>query len=265
MPRVETIEVWNVNVPGRIARASADKYRAMRKALLAVLPRREPGLTQAEMGKAVLAHLPQDLWPNGAKAMWWVKTVQLDLEARGLVVRDRASQPLRWRRAPRSRARGETSALDRQARPAGLPVARDPMRRTASAGCSGTPVAKKLGIGPSTRLAPIGAPPDYKRLLAPLPAGVMLAQRAGPGTDIAHLFVARREDLARHLSMLRKALRADAALWVSWPKKASGVPTTVTEDVIRELALPLGFVDVKVCAVSEVWSGLKLVVRSQLR
>jgi hypothetical protein len=79
------------------------------------------------------------------------------------------------------------------------------------------------------------------------------------------VFVTRREELAGHLAKLRRQLRDDAAVWVSWPKKASKVATTVTEDVIRELALPLGFVDIKVCAVSDVWSGLKLVVRKELR
>ncbi len=93
----------------------------------------------------------------------------------------------------------------------------------------------------------------------------MFATSAGPGIDFAHLFVTLREDLAEHLSALRKGLPSEAALWVSWPKKASKVPSTVTEDLIRELALPLGFVDIKVCAVSAVWSGLKLVVRKELR
>jgi hypothetical protein len=80
-----------------------------------------------------------------------------------------------------------------------------------------------------------------------------------------HVFVTQREELAVHLARLRRKLRDDAAVWVSWPKKTSRVATTVTEDVIRELALPMGFVDIKVCAVSEVWSGLKLVVRKELR
>jgi hypothetical protein len=77
--------------------------------------------------------------------------------------------------------------------------------------------------------------------------------------------VRKKEDLARQLAVLRKTLRPDAVVWISWPKKAAKVPTTITEDTIRELALPLGFVDVKVCAVSDVWSGLKLVVRKALR
>ena len=134
-----------------------------------------------------------------------------------------------------------------------------------AAGYSGTPLAGKLGIAPSSRVRPVAAPDDYLALLAPLPDGVVFEDAASVQTDIAHVFVVQRDELARHLATLRRQLRPDAALWVSWPKKASKVPTTVTEDVIRELALPLGFVDVKVCAVSEIWSGLKLVVRKTLR
>jgi hypothetical protein len=95
----DVIAVRNVNVPGRVAIVNAEKYAAMRKALLAALPRRGPGVTQAEMVAMVVPLLPQHLWPGGEKATWWAKTVQLDLEAKGLVVRDTASRPLRWRRA----------------------------------------------------------------------------------------------------------------------------------------------------------------------
>ena len=84
-------------------------------------------------------------------------------------------------------------------------------------------------------------------------------------TDLVHIFVDKKADLAALLPDLRKKLKSDVALWVSWPKKAAKVPTDITEDTIRDLALPLGFVDVKVCAVSEVWSGLKLVVRKEYR
>jgi hypothetical protein len=111
----------------------------------------------------------------------------------------------------------------------------------------------------------IGAPEGYAELLAPLPPGVSFGDTPNAETDLAQVFVTERKELARQLDVLRRTLKADASLWVSWPKKSSKVPTTVSEDVIRELALPLGFVDVKVCAVSEVWSGLKLVVRKQLR
>lgn len=134
-----------------------------------------------------------------------------------------------------------------------------------SPGYSGTPLFRKLGIKPGTRLCPIGAPDDYFALVAPLPEGVVVERRPAASTDVVHLFVTAREPLAERLRTLRTGLKPDAAVWVSWPKKSSKVPTTVTEDVIREVALPLGFVDVKVCAVTDVWSGLKLVVRSALR
>jgi hypothetical protein len=135
----------------------------------------------------------------------------------------------------------------------------------APAGYSGTPLAKKLGIGPGCRLLALAAPQDYRSLLAPLPEGVRFETRAGAPIDVAHVFVAQRSDLQRRLKALRAALRPDAALWISWPKKASGVETDITEDTIRAVALPLGFVDIKVCAVNAVWSGLKVVVRKELR
>lgn len=91
----DKITVENVNTPGRTSRVNAAKYGAMKEVLLRVLPNKKPGLTQQEMIDAVLPHLPQDLFPGGATAGWWVKTVQLDLEARGKVVRER-SKPLRW-------------------------------------------------------------------------------------------------------------------------------------------------------------------------
>ena len=132
-------------------------------------------------------------------------------------------------------------------------------------GYSRTPLPKKLGLNEATRLVVIDGPPDYEALLAGLPPGARRARSIAAETNLVHLFVTQREALAAHLRALRSRLAPDAVLWVSWPKKASKVPTTVTEDVIRELALPLGYVDVKVCAVSEVWSGLKLVVRKALR
>ncbi len=98
MPKREKITIENVNVPGRVTNVDAEKYRAMRKVLLGVLPRKRPGLTQAEMGEAVLPHLPHDLWPKGEKSMWWLKTVQLDLEAKGLVCRSPVGRPTRWYR-----------------------------------------------------------------------------------------------------------------------------------------------------------------------
>ncbi len=139
------------------------------------------------------------------------------------------------------------------------------MTSSIAAGYSGTPLAKKLGIKEGSQVLLIGAPDDYESLLAPLPPGVVFQAQAGGSTDLVQVFVTRRAELEKHLASLRRKLRADAPAWVSWPKKSAKVPTDITEDTIREVALPLGFVDIKVCAVSEVWSGLKLVVRKELR
>lgn len=132
-------------------------------------------------------------------------------------------------------------------------------------GYSGTPLAKKLGYKPACRAVALGAPADYLTLLEPLPASVRFGRHADDQTDLVHLFVTERAALAAHLTALRQTLKPEAAVWVSWPKKAAKVPTDITEDTIRQVALSLGFVDIKVCAVSAVWSGLKLVVRKALR
>lgn len=133
------------------------------------------------------------------------------------------------------------------------------------AGYSGTPLARKLGIAEGSRVRLVGGPTGYRDLLAPMPAGVRFVRTVDERTDVVHQFVRERTDLAVALPVLRKAIRADAAVWISWPKRASGVATDVTEDVIREVALPLGFVDVKVCAVDATWSALKLVIRRSAR
>lgn len=130
-----------------------------------------------------------------------------------------------------------------------------------NAGYSGTPLAKKLGIKSGTHLHTLQAPAEYGAWVAPLPDGVVFGAEADHSVDIVHLFCLRRADLERELVRLRSALRPDAAIWVSWPKKTSKVPTDITEDTIREVALPMGLVDIKVCAVTDIWSGLKLVVR----
>jgi hypothetical protein len=132
-------------------------------------------------------------------------------------------------------------------------------------GYSGTPLAKKLGIGEDCVIVPRHAPDDYARLLAPLPPGVRIATRVTGATDLVHLFTVSRPLLERELTRLRQAIRPDCAIRVSWPKKASKVPTDITEDTIREVCLPMGLVDTKVCAVSEVWSGLRLVIRKAQR
>lgn len=143
------------------------------------------------------------------------------------------------------------------------------MRRSGAkaqaAGYSATPLARKLGMAEGARVVVLGGPPGYRGLLAPLPPGVRFTTRLDASTDLAHLFVTRKAVLARTLTRLRKAMRSDAVVWVSWPKQSAGVATEVGEGTIRELALPLGFVDVKVCAVDATWSALKLVVRTALR
>jgi len=135
----------------------------------------------------------------------------------------------------------------------------------AVAGYSGTPLAKKLGIASGSRVLAISAPDGYTGWLAPLPEDVAFVSKLTGDTAIIHLFCDQRAALARELARLRKTIAPAAAVWVSWPKKSSKVPTDITEDTIREVALPLGFVDIKVCAVSDIWSGLKLVIRKELR
>ena len=133
------------------------------------------------------------------------------------------------------------------------------------AGYSGTPLAKKLGIKAGYRVRTIGAPDDYEALAHPLPEGVEVSRRISTRIDICHFFTRSRAELARRLPGLIESIVPDGMIWVSWPKKSSGVASTVTEDTVREVALPLGLVDVKVCAVDETWSGLKLVIRKELR
>lgn len=133
------------------------------------------------------------------------------------------------------------------------------------AGYSGTPLAKKLGITEGLRVAALNAPAGYASWLKPLPPGVRIEPSLGASPSAVHLFATSRRELEKRLPGLRKAIDPSGFVWVSWPKKASGVATDVTEDTIREIALPLGFVDVKVCAVTEIWSGVKLVVRKSER
>jgi hypothetical protein len=133
------------------------------------------------------------------------------------------------------------------------------------AGYSGTPLPQKLGIKAGMRVIVMNAPENYRTLLGKLPDDVEFSNRPRVGAQFIHLFVTRRNDLEKRLSQLRKTLAADGTLWISWPKKSAGVATDVTEDVIRAVALPLGLVDVKVCAVDQVWSGLKLMIRREAR
>ena len=132
-------------------------------------------------------------------------------------------------------------------------------------GYSGHPLWKKLGLKAPMTLACIDAPKEYRGWLGEVPQGVTIATTSKQPLHAVHVFATRRATLAKHLTALRKRLHNTGFVWVSWPKKASKVETDITEDVVRELAVPLGFVDVKVCAVSDVWSGLKLVVRKNER
>jgi hypothetical protein len=133
------------------------------------------------------------------------------------------------------------------------------------AGYSGTPLSKKLGIKPGSKVCLVDAPAGLRKLLAPLPEGVEFVPYLSKTTDLVHVFSTRETHLKKTLPGIRRRMRADAVLWVSWPKKTAHIATDLTEDAVRELALPLGLVDVKVCAIDDVWSGLKLVVRKELR
>ncbi len=135
----------------------------------------------------------------------------------------------------------------------------------AGAGYSGTPLPKKLGIGEGSRVVLIGAPAAFD--LAGLPAGAQLGRRL-VGTapyDVLVAFCAARAAFERGLAGWRGRMTPAAGLWIAWPKKASGVATDMTEHVVREVALPTGLVDNKVCAIDETWSGLRLVIRTELR
>ncbi len=134
-----------------------------------------------------------------------------------------------------------------------------------SVGYSGTPLARKLGFKAPMTVYTVDAPREYRDWLDGLDPGVDFSIRAPRPIAAAHVFVTRKADLAKHAAWLRKSLAPAGFVWISWPKKSSKVATDITEDTIREVALPLGFVDVKVCAVSVVWSGLKLVIRKSER
>jgi hypothetical protein len=130
------------------------------------------------------------------------------------------------------------------------------------AGYSGTPLPRKLGIGPGHRVLLLHAPDGFaEQALAELPAGVTVRRRARGRADVIVAFHRRRAGLARALPRLRALMEPAAGLWIAWPKRASGVATDLTEDVVRELALANRLVDNKVCAIDGTWSGLRLVIR----
>ena len=137
-----------------------------------------------------------------------------------------------------------------------------------TAGYSGTPLAKKLGMKPGMTVAVVGSLDNYAELVAPVPDQVEISVAGGTPVapvDILHLFTNSRDELFRVLDEARSVITQDGAIWVSWYKKAAKLPTEITEDTIRDAALPMGLVDVKVCAVDEKWSGLKLVIRKEFR
>jgi hypothetical protein len=133
------------------------------------------------------------------------------------------------------------------------------------AGYSGTPLIQKLGIKPGQRILIVNPPPDYETTLGPLPDGVEQAIGLVGQFDFIHFFTTERAEFEARYPDLRAALLPAGMLWISWPKKASKVPTDLTEDVIRNHALTNGLVDVKVAAIDAVWSGLKLVIRRKDR
>lgn len=132
-------------------------------------------------------------------------------------------------------------------------------------GYSGRPLSRKLGLKPGMTCWRAEMPEDIADLLNAQEPGQLVMASPAPMLDCAHVFVREKDVLSLHLADLRDLLAPDGMIWVSWPKKSSKMPTTVTEDVIRDICLPMGLVDVKVCAVDTVWSGLKLVIRKELR
>jgi hypothetical protein len=129
-----------------------------------------------------------------------------------------------------------------------------------NAGYSGTPLARKLGFKEGMRVAYVNPPDGFA-----IDGIDDVRARLTKGTDLVLFFTKERRALERRLDALRKAIEPDGMLWVAWPKRASGVATDMTEDVVRDVALPTGLVDTKVCAIDDVWSGLRLVVRKELR
>jgi hypothetical protein len=134
-----------------------------------------------------------------------------------------------------------------------------------AAGYSGASLVRKLGFKPGMRAHYARAPAGFEALLGELPDGTRVLARPAARLDLVVLFVRERRELERRLPVLQRRLDTAGMLWVAWPKRAAKVATDMTEDVVREVALPRGLVDVKVCAIDETWSGLKLVLRRELR
>ena len=134
-----------------------------------------------------------------------------------------------------------------------------------TAGYSGTPLPKKLGIKPDGRFGVLHAPDSFDATLGMLPAGAIWLDAVEPGLDVAIGFYTEQADLTKDWQALTEAVAPNGTVWVCWPKRASKRPTDITEDVLRELLLPSGWVDNKVCAVDDTWSGLRFALRKELR
>ncbi|MCB1387044.1 MAG: DUF3052 family protein [Nitratireductor sp.] len=132
-------------------------------------------------------------------------------------------------------------------------------------GYSGRPLAAKLGLADSMDAVSLGAPDRYPKLLGDSASAIRPVDALSGSPGFIHVFVTLRAELEALLEAGLRHMRRDGMIWVSWPKKSSGLKSEITEDTIREIALPLGLVDVKVCAVDETWSGLKLVIRKAIR
>ncbi len=133
------------------------------------------------------------------------------------------------------------------------------------AGYSGTPLSKKLGIKEGFRVYAKNPPERYQQWLAPLPDNVKIVTRLTNDLDMIHFFTKSSKELSSEIKKQITKIKQNGIIWVSWPKKSSHVTTDITEDIIRDVVLPMGLVDIKVCAVDDVWSGLKLVIRRENR
>jgi hypothetical protein len=133
------------------------------------------------------------------------------------------------------------------------------------AGYSGTPLLQKLGINPGHRISSVNAPAEFEEELGPLPEGATYVSATAKSVDVIVCFARSKANYQKQLPALVNRIKADGMIWIGWPKKASGVVTDLSENPVRDFALTLGLVDIKVCAIDETWSGLKLVVRKENR